>query len=301
MRMRQEAASRVSAKSVWLAAGTLLWATFLMPPANSEPRSTHDDPGPGSVQTSAALRTAMVDGKDSVNRSFAIPPGTILPVRLESTISSAKSRAGQVVKGRIMQEVPLPEGAKIREGSKVLGHIVEVTPTSSGEGARVSLEFDKLISSHETMAMHTDLRAIAGFMRVGEALTPTTGPGESDVYRWLTTVQVGGDVVYGAGGPVTASEDAGLVVGKAVNGGVLVQVRAKPGTKCRGAIEGNESPQALWVFSSDACGIYGLRYLRIEHAGRTQPTGVIVFGSETGDVKIPAGAGMLLRVVRAQQ
>jgi hypothetical protein len=85
-------------------------------------------------------------------------------------------------------------------------------------------------------------------------------------------------------------------VGKAVNGGVLSQVRAKEGTNCRGAIDGNDSPQALWVFSSDACGIYGLEHISITHAGRTDPTGVIVLTSNNGKLKIAAGTGMLLRV-----
>src|SRR4029077_6709528 len=115
-------------------------------------------------------------------------------------------------------------------------------------------------------------------------------------YRWLTTVQVGGDVVYGEGGVVTAAENANQVVGKAVNGGVLSRVRAREGTKCRGPIEGNDSPQALWVFSSDACETYGLEHISIVHAGRTDPTGVIVLASDAGNLKIPGGAGMLLRI-----
>ena len=59
---------------------------------------------------------------------------------------------------------------------------------------------------------------------------------------------------------------------------------------------GNEAPQALWVFSSNACGTYGLEHLRIVSAGRSGATGVIVFSSDKGTVKIPGGAGMLLRV-----
>jgi hypothetical protein len=137
---------------------------------------------------------------------------------------------------------------------------------------------------------------MAGFMRIIEAQTPPIGPGESDVYRWLTTVQVGGDVVYGEGGPVTTGENANEVVGNSVDGGVLGKVRAKQGTKCRGAIDGNDGPQALWVFSSDACGSYGLEHISIAHAGRTDPTGVIVLVSDRGKVKIAAGAGMLLRI-----
>jgi hypothetical protein len=227
---------------------------------------------------------------------LTVPSGTILPIRLNSTISSAKSKPGQVITARIMQDVPLPSGVLIRAGSKVVGHIVEVTPATAAAPARISFQFDKLVSSHQTISVTTNLRAAAGFMEILSAQTPRSGPGESDVFDWLTTIQVGGDVVYGVGGPVAAAENANQIVGKAVSGGVLAQVRAKEGTNCRGPVDGNNSPQALWVFSSDACGPYGLNHVSIADAGRTGPTGVIVLASNNGNLKIPGGTGMLLRV-----
>lgn len=245
--------------------------------------------------------TYVVQPVKATDGSIAIPSGTILPVRLNSTISSTKCKPGQLITGRIMQNVPLASEARIREGSKIIGHIVEVSSATSGTQARISFQFDKLVSSHQTIAITTNLRAIAGFMRIIEAQTPPIGPGESDVYRWLTTVQVGGDVVYGEGGPVTSGENANQVVGKAVAGGVLSEVRTKEGTMCRGAVDGNDRPQALWVFSSDACGTYGLEHISIAHAGRTDPTGVVVLTSDHGNLKIPGGAGMLLRVTANSQ
>ena len=195
-----------------------------------------------------------------------------------------------------MQDVPLSSGIRIKDGSKVVGHIVEVTPASTGNRARISLQFDKLISWHKTISITTNLRAIAGFMEINEAQTPPIGPGESDVYRWLTTVQIGGDIVYGEGGPVTTGNDPNDVVGKAVNSGVLSQVRTNEAAKCRGATDGNEAPKALWVFSSDACGTYGLEHISIVSAGRSGDAGVIVFSSDKENLKIAGGAGMLLRV-----
>jgi hypothetical protein len=249
-----------------------------------------------ALAIAATLACAALAAQGAISR-LVIPPGTILPARLESTISSAKNKAGDVIRGRIMQNVPLPGGETIREGSKVTGQIVEVIPASSGAGARVSIQFDKLISTHQTLPIRTNLRAIAGFMQVEEAHVPTMGGGEGEVFEWLTTIQIGGDSVFGAGGPVAAHERPHEVVGKAVPGGVLVEVRAKEGTKCRGAFDGNDRPQAMWVFSSDACGVYGLDQIQIAHAGREEPVGVIVLASKTGKLNIPAGAGMLLRVI----
>jgi hypothetical protein len=236
------------------------------------------------------------DTGKAANSANAVPSGTILAVRLNTSLSTTKSKPRQVIRGRIMQEVPLPNGRKIREGSVLEGHVVEVAPGNSTVGSRISIQFDKLHSCHETIPITTSLRAVAGPMEVADAQIPRNGVGEGDVYNWLATTQIGGEVKYGVGGPVTTQENASQVVGSGVDGGVLSRVSAKEGTKCRGPIDGNDSPQALWVFSSDACGTYGLEQIRIVHAGRSGPTGVIVFASASGNVKISGGAGMLLRV-----
>jgi hypothetical protein len=225
-----------------------------------------------------------------------IPPGTILPVRLRTTISSEKSKPGQLIAGRIAQNVPLPNGSTIRAGSKIEGQIIEAIPAGTSSGPKLSIRFDKVYAQGKTIPVTTNLRAIAGFMDVMEAGVPVEAPSEGTPYSWLDTTQIGGDSVYGLGGPVMSAENTSELVGKSVNNGVLSHVSAKEGTKCRGAIDGNNNPQALWVFSSDACGIYGLEHVKISHAGRTDPTGTISLVSDRSKLKIPNGTGMLLRV-----
>lgn len=284
---------RAKGNSLWPPLFALLGSALLVQPLSAQLLTFFSSPANRPL-LSATLSTALEQTPGE--GAAAIPNGTILPVRLNTTLSSTKCKPGQEITARIMQDVPLIQGAKIKEGAKVTGHIVDVSPATPSAPGRVSVKFDKLVSAGRTLSMVTNLRAIAGFMAINEAQTPPVGPSESDVYRWLTTVQVGGDVVYGEGGVVTSAQNANLVVGKAVNGGVLSQLRAKEGTKCRGALDGNEAPQALWVFSSDACGTYGLQHIYIAHSGRTDPAGIIVFVSDSGNVKIPGGAGMLLRV-----
>ena len=296
MGMKKEVLTRSFAHTASLFLAILFCESFLGRAANSQQQSAQDEPGSQFTGSSAIVHSQATAAEGTNDGSLAIPAGTILPVRLNSTISRNNSRAGQVITGRIMQDVPLSPGERIRAGSKVTGHIVEWIPASNGVQVRVSLQFDKLIFSHQIISMTTNLRAMAGFMQIEEAQTPPIGPGESDVYRWLTTVQVGGDVVYGDGGPVTTDDNPDQIVGKKVSNGVLGKVRAKEGTQCRGAIDGNDGPQALWVFSTDACGIYGIAHLSIAHAGRTDPIGVITLASDTSNLKIAGGTGMLLRV-----
>lgn len=248
-------------------------------------------PTPDSQHATDPTAATTASSEQSV-----IPPGTILPVRLQNTISSDKSKPGQIIFGKIVQEVPLPNGSVLRKGTKIEGHIVEVTPAGTASGSKISLRFDKVYSRDKMIPVTTDLRAIAGFMTVQEAGVPEEAPSEGTPYTWLTTTQIGGDSVYGLGGPVMSAENPSEVVGKSVNDGVLSRVSAKEGTNCRGPIDGNNNPQALWVFSSDACGIYGMEHVKIAHAGRTDPVGTISLVSDGSKLKIPAATGILLRV-----
>lgn len=220
-----------------------------------------------------------------------IPAGTILPVQLSSSLRSDRSRPTEKISARIMQDVPLSNGARIRAGSKVIGQVVRIR--KGNNGADIVLRFDKLISGKRVTPIITDLRAIATMMDVSNAQVPESGPDRgTPQYRWTTDL-IGGEVNYGGGSSVVHGS---YIVGQSVPPGVLVHVDATSGMKCSGEIDHNERLQALWVFSSDACGVYGFPGLTITHAGRTTPVGEIALHSDKGNVKIRAGSGMLLRV-----
>jgi hypothetical protein len=223
----------------------------------------------------------------------AIPPGTILTVALNSSLNSGKVKVGQVITARVMQDVPLAQGSKIHAGAKVLGHVIDVKTANGTNGAQISIRFDTITVSKQRIAITTNLRALASMMAVEAAQVPDTGPDRGTSQNAWNTDQIGGEVVYRGGGPVA---DGLHFVGEPTYGGVLVHVSAKAGSPCRGDIEGNDRLQALWVFSSDACGVYDFVDLTILHAGRTTPVGQITLASDHGNVNVRAGSGMLLRV-----
>ena len=271
----------------------LLFFAVLIPTGKAAALSSHTF---SSWSADGESDTTTANSK-AANHESIIPPGTILPVRLGS-LSSEKTKRGDVIKARVMQVVPLENGLKLRAGSTVLGRVIDVISAQPGQKASLTIRFDTIVSGKESIPITTHLRAIASTLEVEFAQVPPIGPGESDVFDWLTTVQVGGEVVYGKGGEVY---NHGRVVGRSVYDGVLAQVNAQTGTKCQGPIEGNDRPQAFWVFSSDACGTYGFPSLTIGHAGRTEPQGEIVLVSERGAIKIRSGSGMLLRVQSSEQ
>ncbi len=106
---------------------------------------------------------------------ISIPAGTILPVALRSSLNSKKSKAGQAITARIMQDVPLSTGEKLPAGSKVIGHVIEVSEAENG-GVRLSLRFDTLVTRKRRIPINTSLRALASSMSVWEAQLPLTGP-----------------------------------------------------------------------------------------------------------------------------
>jgi hypothetical protein len=227
-------------------------------------------------------------------QSLEIPAGTILSARLNQALSSKYSKPGQPISARIMQDVPLLNHNKIPAGAKLRGTILAVTNVPS---ASISLRFDSLEWHRQQIPLHTSLRALANFMEVQSAQTPETAPGFGDPFSWMNTRQIGGDEVYGVGGPVT--DGSNNRVGHAVNGGVLVHVRAHPDSKCRGPLNAEDDRlQALWVFSSDACGVYGIDGLTIAHAGRSSPPGEITLTAGHRDVLVRNASAILLRVLR---
>src|SRR6201987_5960039 len=242
------------------------------------------------------LALLLISGAGAAFVKISIPAGTVIPVALHGSLSSTKSQAGQVVKARVMQDIPLGEGSKVRAGAYVQGKVISVTPAAHGSGASITFEFTELVTSLSAAAITTKLRALASIVEVNSARIPQYDDRGSSSYV-NTTWQIGGETVYRGGGQ---GRDGKRIVGEPVNDeGVLGRVRANPEGNCRGAIDGNDQLQALWLFSSDACGVYGYRHVKIEHAGRTSPMGEITLSSEWGEINIRGGSGMLLRVINS--
>ncbi len=220
----------------------------------------------------------------------ALPSGTLLPVRLDTTLYAAKAHPGQPVRATVMQNIP---GTLIRRDARLLGHIVQATAPNKGP-AQMEIVFDTVIIQGRAVAFKASLRALASFMEVGAAEAPDEGGDQAIPPVDSTFTQIGGEVVFRGGGPVWDGKKA---VGKPTPYGVLALPRANPGSGCRGVIGENTQPQALWLFSTNACGLYGFSHLRIVHAGRTDPMGKIILASDKGKLVIHAGSGILLRVL----
>jgi hypothetical protein len=230
-----------------------------------------------------------------VQNSPELRVGLILPIRLQSALVVRDAQKGQLVEAQLMQDVPLAEGSKLAMKSVVKGTVLGLTNDSDGAGLNLTLSFTRVENRNQNLTMNTSLRAIASYQAVRTSQTPFTGPDGGTPAGWANTVQIGGDIRYGDGGLVRNRHKQ--KVGKGVFGGVLVHVQANPNGGCEGPINGDDHLQALWVFSADACGVYGMKGANIAHAGKSDPIGEITLHFEKNDMKLDSGTAMLLRVV----
>jgi hypothetical protein len=216
-----------------------------------------------------------------------LPAGTALPVMLSSTLDTKDNKPGERIEGKLMQEVLLPAGVKIKSGSHVTGHVVSVEGT--GSQSRITLTFDGLQDQGRTILLNVTLRAMAASANVFQAKTPidATSTYESS-YGW-TTKQVGGDVVFRGRGYIASPQGK---VGRWNGTGAWGKLT--PTGDCLGT-GGNDQEQALWVFSTTACGIYGFEDLKLAHDGSTAPVGQITLES-TKNILVRSGSGWLLLV-----
>jgi hypothetical protein len=230
----------------------------------------------------------------AISLAQEIPTGTILPVQLDSTLKAGKSKPGEQISAKIAQDVSLGNGAIFSRGTQVKGHVVESRAASAGSPARIVVVFDSVRARGSDITVVTSLRALASMNEVFNAQLPSNLINDygSTIHDW-NTVQVGGQGVYRGDGKVMSGPD---VVGRASSvGEVFAKPIASPRSPCiRDAATDRE--QSFWVFSTDACGLYGFASLQLSHAGRTQPQGQIVLEAP-GNLIVRGGSGWLLTVI----
>ncbi len=249
----------------------------------------------GRLQTvvPAILLAAAVSTSSSHGQS--LQSGTTLPARLQNTLSSEKDQLGKTCALKMTQDIPVNGQAIIPRGVTLTGHVAATQSIKAGaQNSRITLQFDKLRFSHQGIPVVVGLRAMASVVEVRYAGIPTNSDDNSA--SW-TTRQIGGDVVYRGGGPVTTIW--GEVVGKPVSDGVFGRLIAPRDGPLPGNLhcESDDSPHALGVFASTACGLYGFTHFTMERDGFEQPKGQITFVSSSKFIKISAGSQLLLEIL----
>jgi hypothetical protein len=219
-----------------------------------------------------------------------IPPGTVIPIMLNTTLDAARDRPGKKIEGKVMQAVPLLVGGKIDKGSRVIGHVVKVTKKGP-TGSSITLMFDSIRNDGRTIPLTGRLLAVASIGAVSEAQSPIEQNSDQDPIDQWTTRQVGGDVVKRGIGKVATPD--GLFGTWLEKDSVRVRLTPNPGAGCATG-SGYDREQSVWIFSSAACGVYGLPHMTLANSGASSPVGEIVLTSDRNNVEVRSGSGWLL-------
>jgi len=221
-----------------------------------------------------------------------IPVGTVIPIMLGSGLDAAKDEPGKKIEGRVMQKVPLPAGEAINQRSRIIGHVVKVTKPGSS-GSSLVVKFDSLQEDGHTTQLTTGLLAVASAASVADAQAPISANSDKDPVSLWVTRQVGGDVVRRGWGKVASHTGE---VGTWLEGtSVMIKLTPNPAAGCPSG-PGYDREQAVWIFSSAACGTYGMNDVKVAGSGGTPPLGEIVLTSNRS-VGIRGGSGWMLIVV----
>lgn len=218
-----------------------------------------------------------------------IPPGTVLPVMINTSLNAKNAKPGQKFEGKVMQEVAVTGAWTIKRGSKVTGHVVRAG--KAAQGTMLVLKFDELDDEGHAVKLNVSLRAVASMMSVSQAQMPINSSSDFIAQTDWVTRQVGGDVVNRGRGKVGAP--GGSIVGQWTGNGVYGKLTAPDSGTC--PPDASDQVQALWVFSTSACGAYDLPGVTITQSGSAAPAGEVVLDLEKNS-KIGGGSGWLLVV-----
>src|SRR5262249_8922333 len=183
------------------------------PPGSKTQNSSSEKEQPMKGMVAFLFLSAFATG---LSAQTTVPPGTVLPVRLNSSVSSTASKSEQSISARIMQDVRLSGGLQIHKGAEVVGHLVKLVPASGNSPAEIILTFTELKLPDRTVPLHTSLRAVASNLEVTDAQTPKFLD-DATASTYATTTLVGGEVAYRGGGHVMNGD---TLVGEPVYGGV---------------------------------------------------------------------------------
>ena len=234
----------------------------------------------------ALLSLAVIPAK-------SIPDGTVIPIMVGTSLNSDEDAPGKAIDGRVMQDVPVP-GGKIDKQSRVTGHVVSVFKQGAS-GPGMVVKFDTLQDEGHVVPMTTGLLAVASMLSVASAQSPISTNSDVDPMSQWVTRQIGGDIVRRGAGKAFSRE--GVTGRWLAETAVIIKLTANPQAGCPGG-DGYDREQAVWIFSSDACGAYGLKNTKVENSGAQLPLGEIRLTSKE-NVKIAGGSGWLLIVVGA--
>ena len=189
-------------KGVW----ALLFVTLL-----SGCQKTSDSPSDKGISASAKAPSSGGGLLGALKREpVVVPEGTTLHLILETAVSSATNRQGDLVVARVFDDTRVGEKVVVPAGTEIRGHVVAAVPSGRVKGlARLAIDFDRIVlngKEHPFEAQAIDITADNTHKRDAEILGGGAGLGA------LIGALAGGKKGAGIGALIGAGAGGGLVL-----------------------------------------------------------------------------------------
>jgi hypothetical protein len=214
-------------------------------------------------------------GPQSQNPTMRLAPGTVIRAELAKTVDAKKAKVGDQVIAKTMDDFLSDKNEVLApKGSKVLGHVAEVSPHQGESASTLGIAFDKMVLKNGTeVPLKASIQAVGPpESNAGAVNEPTGGYGNSGAMSPAPSTSRGG---YGAPPPNA---------GGSIPGGSPTGTGTADGTSGT-AINGRLTPNAQ--------GVTGMSGVSLS-AGAAQDS---LLTPPKHNVKLDSGTQMILRVV----
>ena len=152
----------------------------------------------------------------------AIPEGQTILLRLNDNLDTSKMKQGQRFTAKVAEDLVAPNGATIRHGQKVWGHVSSV---EQGLHARMLLSFDEIDTGHGKMPLIATVTGVPG----EHAAKQPDAEGEIERKgvskgRMIETTAVGAGLGAAAGAAAGGGKGAGIGAGAGAGLGALTGI-----------------------------------------------------------------------------
>jgi hypothetical protein len=224
-----------------LVTGLFALASFPLWAQQATPSDRPNSPATQQNPTETAPPTSSSPGAAAVTAPMSPVNGELVNKLDSKTAKSGDSVVVQTKKG-----IKTPDGTEIPKGSKVVGHVIAVRPSQSGQNSQMMLVFDRVeLKGGKAMPVHSQIQSIS-------PADPASGSPSPSAPNGAGAAQPSGGAAQSTGGagPASAANGGpapGTLVGQ--SGAIAIRTTSIPGVLVANNAPGQQDPRMADVSS----------------------------------------------------
>ena len=204
---------------------------------------------PNSTATQQTPTETAPPASPSPSEAATAAPMSPVNGELVNKLDSKTAKSGDSVVVQIKKGIKTPDGTEIPKGSKVVGHVIAVRPSQSGQNSQMMLVFDRVeLKGGKAMPVHSQIQSIAP----ADGAASATGSASPSAPNGAGAAQPSGGAAQSTGGagPASAANGGpapGTLVGQ--SGAIAIRTTSIPGVLVANNAPGQQDPRMADVSS----------------------------------------------------